>query len=327
MLPNDTDLNQLKQDLLAGTKSSACNACWNLEANGQKSRRQFENIFLDYKLNKDIDKIRDDCVNNRHEILTYQIQTSNLCNQACVTCTSKYSSKWAEIEKRMSIKPKPTFYADINELNINYQSARRIELLGGEPLFDSRMFDILQQLINHNNTDCFISIVTNGSICLSDQHYDLLKKFSDLNICISIDGIGSVFEYMRWPANWETLVQNIDQYRTIAKSISVSYTLSSLNAFYYNETVQWFQKENLPFNHNVVINPSWLSLDATPDELKKPLSEKNKFIAGLLSSNPGLSLDSYRKKIIEQDTAKKIQIVDYMPEVSELLDIGQIHQT
>jgi MoaA/NifB/PqqE/SkfB family radical SAM enzyme len=261
LLPYNTDLSALRQDLLSGIKSPACNKCWDLESNGQKSRRQFENSFLDYKLDRDIDKIRDDCIDNSYQILAYQIQTSNLCNQACVTCSSKHSSKWAEIEKKMSISPQPVYYSDIKNLNINYQTAKRIELLGGEPMFDPRTFDLLGQLIDSNNTDCFISIVTNGSIWLNEKQVNILSKFTDLNICVSIDGVGPVFEYMRWPTKWDTLIQNINQYRTVAKSLSVSYTISSLNALYYNETIAWFQQEGLPYNHNIVTYPTWLSFN------------------------------------------------------------------
>lgn len=323
LLPRNVDITQLKTDLLAGNKPDACNACWTLEAEGKKSRRQFENIFLDYKLDKDIDKIRQDCIDNSAEILMYQIFTSNLCNQACVTCDSSLSTKWAEIEKRMGFGPQIAFYTDINKLDINYANVKRIELLGGEPLFDPRTFTILERLVENNNTDCFISLVTNGSIPLSAKHSKLLSKFSDLNICVSIDGIGPVFEYMRWPAKWSVLNQNIGQYKTFAKYLSVSYTISSLNAAYYEETVSWFQQQDLVFNHNVVTNPSWLSMNMAPEELKKYIKEKSAFGSSLLNDFPGISLDSYAKKIIQQDQAKKINIGDYMPDVAKIIFCNQ----
>lgn len=319
LLPRNTDLTQLKKDLLAGTKSSACNTCWELEHVGKKSRRQFENIFLDYKLNKDINEIKQDCIDNNAQILTYQIYTSNLCNQACVTCGSKASTKWAELERRINIVPEKASYTDIESLDVNYKTAKRIELLGGEPLFDSRTFDILEQLAENDNTDCFISLVTNGSIPLIDRYHDLLAKFSDLNICISIDGIGPVFEYMRWPAKWSVLNQNIKQYRTFAKNLSVSYTISSLNAAYYDETVAWFQQQGLEFNHNIVVSPSWLNISTAPDDLKKYIKQRSKIAAELVTESPGISMSQYAEKISLQDRAKKINLRDYMPDLAEII--------
>lgn len=319
LLPPNTDITQLKQDLLLGIKSSACNTCWKVEASGAQSRRQMENVFLDYKLDRDIDKVREDCINTVPDALLYQIYTSNLCNQACVTCNSECSTKWAEIEKKMSITPKPAFYSIIQDLDINYKTAKRIELLGGEPLFDPRTFTVLEQLISHNNRDCFISLVTNGSISLTPDYQSLLSNFSDLNICVSIDGIGSVFEYMRWPAKWNVLTQNINQYRTVSKSVSVSYTISSLNALYYNETVEWFKQENLLYNHNIVTNIDWLRLDSTPKKLKKYLREKNNIISTMLSDSDGVDIKLYADKINQQDRAKRISIKDYMPEVADII--------
>lgn len=319
LLPGNTDISQLKQDLLAGIKSPACNTCWKIEDGGAKSRRQLENVFLDYKLDRDIDKLREDCINGISSAVVYQIYTSNLCNQACVTCNSECSTKWAEIEKKMSIVPMPAFYSSIQDLDVNYKTAKRIELLGGEPLFDPRTFEVLEQLIKHNNTDCFISLVTNGSVPLTSDHQTLLSKFSDLNICVSIDGVGPVFEYMRWPAKWDVLIQNIDQYRTMSKSLSVSYTISSLNALYYNETVAWFQEKDLSYNHNIVTQPSWLSFDSAPNKLKQHLRGKNNIVLSFLTDSVGVDIKLYADKINQQDQAKKIKLKDYMPEVADII--------
>jgi hypothetical protein len=221
LLPSTYDINQIKQDLLSNIQTAACKKCWDIESTGNKSRRQFENEFLDYKLDRDLDKIQQDCADSKHQTLLYQIKTSNLCNQACVSCNSTFSTKWAQVEKHMNIVPNSQYQFDLDAADINYGSAKRISLLGGEPLFDPKTFEILQKLIDHNNTNCFISLITNGSITLNIKQIELLKQFTDLNICISIDGVGPVFEYMRWPGKWSNLLENINQYKSITKNISV----------------------------------------------------------------------------------------------------------
>jgi hypothetical protein len=317
LLPKNTDIVQVKKDLLTGIKSSACSKCWLIESKGGKSRRQLENEFLDYKLDRDLDKIQEDCKTKSIDPLVYQIQTSNLCNQACVSCDSGASTKWAEIEKRMGIAPRQLTKLNLENIDINnYSTARRISLLGGEPFFDPATFTILENLVKHKNTDCFISIVTNGSIKLSQSKLDLLSKFTDLNICISIDGVGPVFEYMRWPAKWPTLLDNIEKFKKITKNISVSYTISSLNVFYYPQTVDWFQSQNLRYNHNIVTHPEWLSLGSIPTELKQLLAS-NKFAKSWLTvTGKEISLKDYQEKIYAQDRAKRINIEDYLPEIS-----------
>jgi hypothetical protein len=322
-LKKDYDIKKIRADLLAGVQTSACSDCWDLEKNNQKSRRQQENEFLDYKIDKDIEKIQQDCVNNNHKVLLYQLTTSNVCNQACVSCGSLASSKWADLEKKMGKDPHTFFQIDLNQKDnvIDYGSARRVSLLGGEPFFDSATFEILEKLLEHNNNDCFISLVTNGSIALTQEKINFLSRFTDLSICVSVDGIGPVFEYMRWPGKWPTLIENIAQYRTLTKNISISYTISSLNALYYNETVEWFQQNELPYNHNMVTGPIWLSLNHAPIEIKKILMQKKNGISDLVKLNGSeISLEQYAKQIKDQDQVKKINVKDYLPEVAAIIN-------
>jgi sulfatase maturation enzyme AslB (radical SAM superfamily) len=316
LLPKNTDIVQVKKDLLTGIKSTACVKCWTIESRGEKSRRQLENEFLDYKLDRDLELIKQDCVAIQISPLVYQITTSNLCNQACVSCNSKASTKWAEIEKRMGIAPTQLTELDLKNIDIDYSTARRISLLGGEPFFDPATFTILENLVKHKNTDCFISIVTNGSIKLSQSKLDLLSKFTDLNICISIDGVGPVFEYMRWPAKWPTILDNIEKFKKITKNISISYTISSLNVLYYQQTVNWFQSQNLRYNHNIVTHPEWLSFDSMPTELKQLLAGNEFATSWLTVTGKEISLKDYQEKIYAQDRAKRINIKDYLPEIS-----------
>jgi hypothetical protein len=320
LLPKNTDIVQVKKDLLNEVKSPACAKCWQIESSGEKSKRQFENEFLDYKLDRDLDKIQEDCKTKIINPLVYQIQTSNLCNQACVTCSSHLSSKWAEIERKTGTVPYPTFKIKLSEVNVDYATARRIEFVGGEPFFDPTTFQILELLIEHNNTDCFISVVTNGSISLSDQQLTTLSKFTDLNICISIDGIGPVFEYLRWPAKWPTLLDNIEKFKKITKNISVSYTISSLNVLYYQPTVAWFQSQNLRYNHNIVTHPEWISLSSTPVEIKELLHDNSFTSSWAEITGKEIDTAKYQHMLEQQDRAKKIDIKDYLPEIWKILN-------
>jgi hypothetical protein len=320
LLPKNADIDQVKQDLLAGIKTPACSKCWTIESQGNKSKRQLENEFLDYKLDRDLESIKKDCVTTEISPLMYQIQTSNLCNQACVSCDSGASTKWGEIEKRMGITPKQLTKINLQNIDINYSTAQRVSLLGGEPLFDPTTFTILEKLVEQKNTDCFVSFVTNGSIALSHSKLELLSKFTNLNICISVDGIGSVFEYMRWPAKWPMLLENISRYQKITENVCISYTISSLNVLYYQQTIDWFNSQGIRYNHNMVNEPAWLSLDLMPMELKK-LLDSNAFAQPWLDINGNeISLREYQEKIHAQDQAKQIDIKNYLPEIAIIFD-------
>lgn len=320
LLPKGTNIKDVQNSIKNHQRASECSKCWKIEDQGKHSRRMLENSFLDYKLDKNIEDIEQECVTSfAVSPLIYQITTGNLCNQACVSCGSGLSTKWAEIEKKMNIVPKKSFNLELQHTPIDYKNAKKISLLGGEPLFDPITFEILNQLQQAGNTDCFISFVTNGSIELNSAQIKLLESFTDLNFCISIDGIGPVFEYLRWPGRWGQLLKNIEQYKTITSNISVSYTISSLNAMYYNETVEWFKSVGLQYNHNVVTYPEWLSLTAMPVPLKQHLRTCS-FIGHYCEiTGNEISTVEYLERLQSQDLAKRISIQDYLPAVVDLL--------
>lgn len=319
LLPENHDIGKIKSDLLLGIRTTDCQKCWTIEDQEQDSRRIQENRFLDWKLDQDIGKIQDECINGHSQTLMYQVDLSNLCNQSCVTCNSALSTKWAEVEKKMGIVPAKAYYTELDDLEINFGTAQRINLLGGEPMFDPRSFQLLKKLLDYGNDQCFISFVTNGSVCLNDLQKNILKEFQNLNICFSIDGIGKQFEYMRWPGKWDDLLHNLDQYKTITDNFSVSYTISAVNAIYHDKTTEWFKKENFRYNHNIVYRPYWAALPTMPKEIKQHLRNSDFFRPFTEITGNEISTKDFLDNLKKQDVAKNIALRDYMPELLTII--------
>ena len=319
LLTKGYNITQVKKDLLSDVPSKACQKCWDIELSGQDSRRVQENRFLDWKLDRDIEEIQNDCIDGHAQTSMYQVTLSNLCNQACVTCNSAASTKWAEIEKKMGMISSSIYRSDLIDHEINFDTVQRINLLGGEPMFDPRSFELLRKLLDHGNDQCFVSFVTNGSVRLTGLQKNTLQKFKNLNICFSIDGIQSRFEYMRWPGKWNTLLKNLDQYKTITDNFSVSYTISAVNAIYYDETVAWFEKENLRYNHNVVYNPQWAGLPNMPVKIKQHLKDHAFFKPFTEITGTELSSKDFLETLTKQDIVKKIKMSDYLAELLSII--------
>jgi hypothetical protein len=85
--------------------------------------------------------------------------------------------------------------------------------------------------------------------------------------------------------------------------------------------VSWFESNNLQFNHNLVVQPQWMSLSHAPVEIKQLLSNQNNFVSKFASiTGQEISLEQYRQQILDQDTVKKIKIQDYLPEVAAVIN-------
>ena len=325
LLPQDHDIQQVRQDMLQGRRTSACGKCWNLEDAGIKSDRLLKNETMSFYLDVDTQQLFDQCVAEQNTTTLYKIDTSNTCNATCVTCNSQASSAWAPLERKNSTVPARSWRIRNNTADtwIDYATATSITFRGGEPLLSATNFHILEQLITHNNTECFISFVTNGSVTPSNHQLDLITQFPNKNFCFSIDGVGPVFEYLRYPLKWSTIEKNLEFCKNNNISRSVSYTLSNINVWYHAQTVKWFQDNNLPYQLNPVYDPAYFHPSMLPLGIKQQLLSQSecKDLAPLLEPQCSQTdLDLFFAKLKEQDTWKGIHLQDYLPELANQLD-------
>jgi sulfatase maturation enzyme AslB (radical SAM superfamily) len=298
--------------MLDGKRPIECSKCWDLENKGLVSDRIIKNNAFDFYADKQIDFIEQDCRSGNYSPQIIKLYTSNLCNSACVTCGPSASSSWQSLKRIPIVKQE---IPDHRLNSIEWDRIKMLSFVGGEPLYEKKNLKILEKVANVGNTNCFISIVTNGSVGLTNSQQELFKKFKNLNICISIDGIGKQFEYIRYPQKWDTVSANIQQYREMNISLSVSFTISNLNILYYDSITNWFRSQNLDYNHNVVTFPSYFNIEVLPPNIKKNLPliiDPNNFNKKLFAK--------FIKEIEEQDQIKGINIRDYLPELSKVID-------
>lgn len=204
--------------------------------------------------------------------------------------------------------------------SIDYKNIKMLSFVGGEPLYEKINFQILQRLIDNNNQNCFISIVTNGSVDLLDRQWEILKQFKNLNFCLSIDGTEKVFEYMRYPLKWNKLNENIEKFRSLGIQLSVSYTISNLNIFYHTQTLNWFKRNSLNHNYNIVINPKYFSIYSLPHQVKIELQKEYPEFFNIPHTHEDDKLfEQMIKNIRWQDHLKGISIKDYLPEVADII--------
>jgi hypothetical protein len=325
LLAPNHNIQQVRQDMLQGQRPSACGKCWNLEDAGIKSDRLLKNETMSFYKDVDPQQLLDQCVANQNTTTLYKIDTSNTCNATCVTCNSFLSSAWASLKRKNNQVPAKSWRIRNTTADtwINYATATSISFRGGEPLLSATNFHILEQLIAHNNTRCFISFVTNGSVTPTDRQLGLIAQFTNKNFCFSLDGIGPVFEYMRYPLKWSAIEKNLEFCKTNNISRSVSYTLSNINVWYHNQTVKWFRDNNLQYQLNPVYDPVHFHPSVLPQKIKQQILSQSNCADLATLVNPQCSqtdLDLFFAKLKEQDEWKGIHLQDYLPELASQFD-------
>jgi organic radical activating enzyme len=327
LFSTDDAIEDIKSSMLQGQRPRACSTCWSLEDAGIKSDRMIKNETLDFYFDQDLSSLFEQCQQGKNSVVHYKIDTSNTCNSTCVTCNSTLSSLWGQLESQNGVTPYKNWSLTADQVlpDIDFAQAKSIGFRGGEPLLSRTNFEILQKLIDHGNTNCFVNFTTNGSVELTQTQKNILSHFSSVNMCFSIDGVGPVFEYLRYPLKWEVLLKNIDYCKTHNIMVSASFTVSNLNLYYFTEIVNWFDSNQIRYLVNCVYSPACFSPSALPYEIKQKILARvnNPSITKFLSNHSqqdDLNYQELLKETAKQDKWKGIRLQDYLPELYKLLD-------
>jgi len=301
-IQEDISRQDLQHKFLSGQTPDECRECWRCENTGVESRRQMENRFLDFKMDQDIESIAQQAMRGASQINMYQLFLGSTCNSACATCGPNASSLWRSLLKNtVSIRQEnQEIHRNFEQFaqGVDWKQAQRFNLVGGEPLLIQQSFRVLEKLLEAGNTRCRVSFVTNGSVAPNEQQIALLKNFSDISCCVSIDGIGTAFEYIRYPLRWDTLVNNLAIYRKIFSEVVVNVTVSNLNYHIKEDIVSWLGSQQLRHFETYVTDPPWFNCEVVPGH-----ELWSKFV----------------EEITMQDSLKQINIQDYLPDVARLI--------
>lgn len=199
---------------------------------------------------------------NPHPIkLRYlEVTTSNVCTQTCVMCSPPYSTSLIKIHKwgnAMSMND--------NDLKKVYEVLPDIEVLsvkGGEPFADQKNLKILEELYRVNPDIGNIIIVSNGSH-ISDSFQQMLLKFKNITLSISMDGVDKVYEWVRGSSYRKT----VDSLNSFYDNTGITYTIQNAVTVYTLPTLatdcQQYYKDFKGLRYvessNIVNSPAFLS--------------------------------------------------------------------
>ena len=257
---NSKEFHSIRDNLINGIRDSNCKKCWELEDAGIESLRQQE--LRTEEFNQDI------FINPKLEYLFLSL--SNQCNLKCRTCSPSDSSFWIkEYEQRTGIKKTIYLEPDDSKFFSSFKQdtlshLKEIAFTGGEPL----MMKSVKRILENLDPSVSLTFYTNGTF------YDpsLLEKFSDVNIAVSIDGIGKRFEYMRNPAVWETVKDNLIAMGSNLKAITC--TASAYNVWYIDEVADFADSIGVEFMTHILFEPSNLSVLSLPYDVRLDISNK-----------------------------------------------------
>lgn len=221
-----------------------CSVCANNEANFGGSLRDSKQVVYDYR-NYNVGKFF---------LESILIQTSNACNLRCMPCDYASFPRLKELEDLKYIprgsniglvKFNSNSFSSLLNILENY-NVLRISILGGEPFYDKVTFEFVDELIKSNlSKNLTLHFTTNLTNLNSKKIEDIKKSFQDFILDCSIDGVGVVNEYLRFPSKWNEILNGLKMLKDLNQSFNIRTAFSNLALLRYPELITWALENNL----------------------------------------------------------------------------------
>jgi hypothetical protein len=177
------------------------------------------------------------------------LEQSLICNLTCISCSSRYSSAWARDYKIFDSNA-PVIqlkkYPDRVWQDLDFSTLEHVHFTGGEPLLNADNLLILEHLASIGRlSQVTLTYNTNGTVKVSERFVELWSQAKWVRLHFSLDGVGSTFEYTRYPANWQQVQENIQWYRQLSGPcilIEVNAIVGIHNVFNLADFYQWWKQ-------------------------------------------------------------------------------------
>jgi len=338
---NSTLLKDIRISMLHDVEHENCMRCYHEESVGLTSRRMQEIQLWQNQMSFDLVKdntAADGTIDvNMLPLKFADLRFGNRCNLKCVMCGATDSDQWysdhvhiwgktefddaGRVIKLVKKSPDSDRYiADTSiydwyendkfweNLKESMSSLEHIYLVGGEPLLIDKHYTFLEECIRTGNA-AHITMEYNSNITnIPNKVWSLWSEFKKVTIGCSIDGVGAINDYMRFPSKWCQIHANLEKLDNAKGNLKVwiSATVTVYNMVQFPKLLRWAMEQNFSRinRHNIFNNPV---INAHPLHTSKILNVK--------------IFPAKSKKIIEQLYKKEIaDITEYINSASHIGD-------
>ena len=348
-----------------------CKVCWDRDdanarsgqiTNSLRFARSFRQLpDLDNAITLEVAPSKmepDGSLHNEYPI-SLDLRFTNVCNMKCVMCCSRYSNKWYEDEFKLygkTAEPKVEFRTIHNtyrgatlawhdseewwaQFDLIKHRIRHLYLTGGEPFIVKGHDDLLDRLIADDLAkNVILEYDTNLSV-INDKILKRLSNFKKIVISVSCDDVEDRYELIRFPGNFNTMLENLGQLR--ARNIDIRHLSTCIGIYSIYSPIRLYEYFK-PMGYDTyslrfLRSPDHSNIALLPDHLKLKVMEVYKassmpdkwkaFVCGYLENNMGKFSNeqcetSVRKHIAYLNRLDELRGTDWkstFPDVVELL--------
>lgn len=258
--------------------------------------------------------------------IDWEIQITNLCNLKCMMCNPWSSSQFlVEENKIFNINWDQKNYdwdeSSADKIRSIFKSGDSFVIRGGEPF----MVPWLKRLVKEIPSKKSFLINTNATR-FDQEWFDILSGH-DVKMSVSIDAVGDLNHYIRYPSKWEGILNNLDTMRKLpGVNVFLNTCVQNLNVLYLKELIEWSLGQDLFINFDVLTNPKHFQPACLPPELAELATQKlslcketnSRGLSGVINllSNPDLThWNEFVDYVQIKDRHRGVNIVNYIPEM------------
>jgi hypothetical protein len=295
--------------MLSGEVLPECEVCNSKLLNTDVYRSYFNNLFGDKY--SQILNATDETGFTTMEPVSWDYRFNNLCNFKCRMCGDMLSSSWESEQRQYNMidwsNPKnnwmqPEIKKQIEQFQttqIDAEFAEAVEnhrveevyWVGGEPLMYEQHWRYMQRIIELGDGP---RVYARYNTNLSRINYrgcnlygDILTKLRDWQICASLDGTGTIGEYIRTGLNYEEWLTNFKKgvkVSTHKRQMRLDFTLTLPGMFEILNVQQLGKELGVDILAKVVFS---FSPDIVMSPLALPRNILNKWLDELINDTEG----------------------------------------
>ena len=271
---NSKTLKGVRLSLLNGKWHSECVRCMREFNSGLRSRNHDENSrwkkYFTEENARELTKSDGSINTSKMSLIYFDLRFGNVCNLRCRMCGPTDSSGWFKeyetahdtntyteydgtAKKIKIVKEGNKYIAEGNpydwykenifwkELSKYRDSMKSAYIVGGEPLIIHEHYDFLDDCIKDGYSKGMkIEYNTNLTV-IPERAIKLWKNFQQVDFGVSIDGVGKVNDYLRWPSKFSTIEKNLKLLDEVESNhiLWTSYTVSVYNLLHLPEFMIW----------------------------------------------------------------------------------------
>jgi radical SAM protein with 4Fe4S-binding SPASM domain len=360
---NGEKMKAMRLNMLNNQPSKECGKCYEQERAGFFSLRLSSNKHFGHN----IDLVNSTQADGTADFIIkyWDIRFSNLCNMACRSCGTWFSSNWYEDHKKLTGSPPPhakimrvgRYSDDLWEQMLSqFDHVEQFYFAGGEPLIMEEHYRILKELDRRKMYHVRLIYNTNFSkLTFKDMDVlELWNKFDSVSVGASLDAEGARAELMRKGTVWQDIIKNRKRMMEISPKTDfyISATVGLINALHVPDFHRSWIEQGLikpqDFNFNLLQYPVWQRMDIFPKDFKIKIEEKyNQHIEWLKTRDPltraskgfqsainwmnakdnESKLSLFWENTLRYDEIRNEKTLDIFPELQELYNYYEKNKT